>query len=151
MIDPPRPEVYEAMEAAYRAQINVAIVTGDHALTATAIARQVGLDADGKEILTITGTELQNMTDEDIVVACQDHHVIFSRTAPQDKLRIVSALKEAGAVVAVTGDGINDAPALKKADIGVAMGITGTDVSKDASDLILLQDNFSDLVTAIRE
>ncbi|USN57025.1 MAG: HAD-IC family P-type ATPase [Candidatus Peribacteria bacterium] len=151
MIDPPRPEVHDAMEAAYRAHINVAIITGDHALTATAIARQVGLDADGREIVTITGTELTNMTDSDIVAACMAHHIIFSRTAPQDKLRIVSALKNAGAVVAVTGDGINDAPALKKADIGVAMGITGTDVSKDASDLILLQDNFSDLVTAIRE
>jgi Ca2+-transporting ATPase len=101
--------------------------------------------------MSITGRDLQSMSDEDIVQACRTHHIIFSRTAPQDKLRIVSALKDAGEVVAVTGDGINDAPALKKADIGVAMGITGTDVAKDASALILLQDNFSDLVTAIRE
>lgn len=151
MIDPPRPEVKQSMEAAYRAHINVAIITGDHALTATAIAKQVGLDADGRSIHVITGTELAEMSDDNIVDACGMHHVIFSRTAPQDKLRIVTALKNAGEIVAVTGDGINDAPALKKADIGVAMGITGTDVAKDASALILLQDNFSDLVTAIRE
>jgi len=151
MIDPPRDEVLEAMHAAQKAQIHVCIITGDNALTAKAIAQQVWLDDDNKGITLIHGTDLQRLSDEKIYQHIQNDHVIFSRTSPEDKLRIVKLLEKQWEVVSVTGDGINDAPALKKADIGVAMGITGTDVAKESASLILLKDNFSDLVEAIRE
>ncbi len=151
MIDPPRKEVKEAMKAAHTAGIAITIITWDFATTAKAIAQKVGLDSDGKEIKIITGKELREMSDKEVYEIFWWGHVIFSRTAPEDKLRIVSILKEHWEIIAVTGDGINDAPALKKADIGVAMWLTWTDVSKNAADMILLQDNFSHLVTAIKE
>ncbi len=150
MIDPPREEVAEAMKKSKEAGINIAIITGDYALTAQAIAIKIWL-GDRDSITTITGAELKEMDDDRVYTTIQKGNVIFSRTSPQDKLRIVSLLKERGEVVAVTGDGINDAPALKKADIGVSMWLTGTDVSKDASELVLLKDNFSHLINAIQE
>jgi len=139
------------MQAAHSAGIEVAIITGDFATTAKAIAERVGLNSDNKSIKIITGKELHDMDDEAVYKSFDGCHVLFSRTAPEDKLRIVSILKKHGHIIAVTGDGINDAPALKKADIGVAMGLTGTDVSKNAADMILLKDNFSHLVQAIKE
>lgn len=151
MIDPPREEVEEAMKAAYEAKIKVAIITGDYSLTAKAIAHKVWLDKDGQEIVVIKGIMLSKMSDSEIATIVQNQHVIFSRTSPEDKLRIVSVLKAQWAIVAVTGDGINDAPALKKADVWVAMWLTGSDVAKEAASLILLKDSFSDLVHAIRE
>ena len=151
IIDPPREEVRDAMKNAYKAHIAVTVITGDYAITAQAIAKQVWIDEDGKPIKIIKGSELTLLSDDQIFSLFADNHIIFSRTSPQDKLRIVSLLKDRGQIVAVTGDGINDAPALKKADIGVAMWLTGTDVAKESASLILLEDNFSHLVYAIRE
>lgn len=151
MIDPPRKEVKPAMKAAHEAGIAVTIITGDFATTAKAIAQKAGLDSDGREIKIITGAELREMNDTELYQVFDGNHVLFSRTAPEDKLRIVNILKKHGYVIAVTWDGINDAPALKKADIGVAMWLTWTDVSKNAADMILLKDNFSHLVHAIQE
>jgi len=153
MIDPPRKEVKSAIEAALRAYIRVIIITGDYALTAEAIAKKIGLTKYSKDktITVVTGKELSKMSDIDLLHKLIFTNLIFARTSPEDKLRIVSLLKKAGEVVAVTGDGVNDAPALKKADIGVAMGKTGTEVAKNSSELILLDDSFATLVTAIRE
>lgn len=152
MIDPPREEVAEAMEVALKANIRVIIITGDYALTAEAIAKKVGLNQSGnKEITVVNGEELKKMSDVDLLQKLHFENLIFSRTAPEDKLRIVNLLKKAGEVVAVTGDGVNDAPALKKADIGVAMGKTGTDVAKDSAEIVLLDDSFGTLVSAIKE
>jgi Ca2+-transporting ATPase len=152
MIDPPREGVRDAMESCHDAGIRTFIMTGDHAITAQAIGREIGLDADGHPSPVFTGTELKEMGDGKLTsVMEEEHSLIFSRVDPEDKLRIVDLLEDSGEVVAVTGDGVNDAPALRKADIGVAMGRIGTDVSKEASELILLDDSFPTLVDAVRE
>lgn len=148
MLDPPRPEAVEAVALAKRAGIRVVMVTGDHSLTAKSIAEQMGIvdkDAD-----VITGRELEKMDDEELYTKVKSVSV-FSRVSPHHKLRIVKAFQEHGEVVAVTGDGVNDAPALKAAQIGIAMGISGTDVAKDASDMVLADDNFASIYAAIKE
>lgn len=152
MIDPPREDVKAAMEAAQKANIRIIIITGDYALTAEAIARKVGLQKGGDtEITVVNGDELAKLSDIGLLQKLIFSNLIFSRTSPEDKLRIVTLLKKAGEVVAVTGDGVNDAPALKKADIGVAMGKTGTEVAKNSAEIVLLDDSFGTLVSAIKE
>ena len=146
LIDPPRPEVRAAIRGARAAGIRVILITGDAPLTAHAIARELGLDV----ARVLTGAEVDEMDDAALVDALRQE-VLFARAAPKEKLRIVACLQAEGHVVAMTGDGVNDAPALKRADIGIAMGQRGTDVAKDASDLILLDDNFATIVGAIRE
>lgn len=151
MIDPLRPEIPDAMDVAKRANIKVSIITGDYAVTAKAIALRARLADDPKDIVVVTGEELAPMSDARILELATHGGVIFSRVSPEDKLRIVGLIQDSGKVVAVTGDGINDAPALKRADIGVAMGITGTDVAKQAAEIILLDDSFKTLVGAVQE
>ena len=151
MIDPIREAVPAAMRAARQAHIKVNIVTGDFALTAMAIAKQADLVADESELTVVTGEQLDTMTDDEVLKQTTKGGTIFSRVSPEDKMRIVGLVQSSGQVVAVTGDGINDAPALKRADIGVAMGITGTDVAKQSAEVILLDDSFSTLVRAIRQ
>lgn len=152
MIDPPKEGVMEAVDAAHKAHIDTFIMTGDHAITAQAIAKEINLAASGEDIKVITGKELLSMADDDLsAIMNENSSLIFSRVSPEDKLRIVKLLKSQDKIVAVTGDGVNDAPALKSAHIGVAMGRMGTDVSKEAAELILLDDSFPTLVTAIRE
>jgi Ca2+-transporting ATPase len=146
--DPPRMEVKDAIAMAGVAGIKTIMVTGDNELTANAIATKIGLIKNGEEI--ITGTQFAKMTDEE-VLARIDNIRIFARTSPDQKLRIVTLLQQKGHIVAVTGDGVNDALAIKQSDVGVAMGITGTDVAKEASDMILTDDNYATLVTAIEE
>lgn len=150
MIDPLREEVPAAMKAAAEAHIRVNVITGDFALTAEAIARKAGLVGKDSHLLTVAGADLPTMKDADILDHIRHGGTIFSRVSPEDKLRIVEIAKKAGEIIAVTGDGINDAPALKRADIGVAMGITGTEVSKQASDIVLLDDSFGTLVKAVQ-
>lgn len=152
MEDPPRPEVPEAIELTQRAGIKVYIITGDQGPTAQAIAGQIGL-LQHKTHKIIYGEELEIMSVSELKKILNQQHmdVIFARVSPSDKLKIVSALKELGEIVAVTGDGVNDAPALKRSDIGVAMGITGTDVSKEAANMILSDDSFATIVKAVRE
>jgi P-type Ca2+ transporter type 2C len=149
MMDPPRPEVSKAVEECHTAGIRVVMITGDYGLTADSIARRIGI-IKTKDARIVSGFELESMNEEDLLQAL-DHEVIFARVAPEHKLRVVSALQTKGNVVAVTGDGVNDAPALKKADIGVAMGITGTDVAKEAASMILTDDNFASIVNAVEE
>lgn len=149
MMDPPRREVVEAVEKCHRAGICIVMITGDYELTAESIARRIGIIRGGRP-RTITGAELDTMDEEALKEALRGE-VIFARVAPEHKLRVVSALQEMGHVVAVTGDGVNDAPALKKADIGVAMGLAGTDVAKEAADMILTDDNFVSIVNAVEE
>jgi P-type Ca2+ transporter type 2C len=153
MLDPPREDVKEAMAIAEKAHIRVIIITGDFAPTAEAIAKKIRGEETGQQVSykVITDSELNTMSDIDLVQTLDADNLIFARTSPEDKLRIVSLLKKADKVVAVTGDGVNDAPALKKADIGVAMGKTGTEVAKDSSEIILLDDSFGTLVAAISE
>lgn len=152
MSDPPKEGVKEAIEKAHEAHIKTYIMTGDHALTAQAVGKQISLSRSDKDVMVITGEELSNMPDEKLKRIMEENEsLIFSRVSPEDKLRIVKTLKGQGEIVAVTGDGVNDAPALKSAHIGVAMGRIGTDVAKEASELILLDDSFSTLVYAIRE
>ncbi len=148
ILDPARPEAREAVKTARTAGIRSIMITGDHALTAEAIARDLGILQDGQK--AVTGAELDNMTDDQILEAF-NRTAAFARVSPEHKLRIVRALQKQNHIVAMTGDGVNDAPALKQADIGVAMGITGTDVSKGAADMVLTDDNFASIVAAIEE
>jgi len=149
MMDPPRPEVVEAVGKCHRAGIRIVMITGDYGLTAESIARRIGI-VKSMQLRIITGVELDTMDDKALQEAL-GKEAIFARVAPEHKLRVVSALQQMGHVVAVTGDGVNDAPALKKADIGVAMGIAGTDVAKEAADMILTDDNFASIVNAVEE
>jgi magnesium-transporting ATPase (P-type) len=149
MQDPPRPEVAAAVAECRRAGIRVVMITGDYGLTAESIARRIGI-VKGADARVISGLELERMSDPALKEALGGE-VIFARMAPEQKLRVVKNLQEMGDIVAVTGDGVNDSPALKKADIGVAMGITGTDVAKEAADMILTDDNFASIVSAIEE
>lgn len=174
MIDPPRTNVPNAVRLCRTAGIRVVMVTGDHPITATAIARQVGIisksnktveeiaeennvepaDVDPREVkvAVIHGSELLGMDDEELDHVIRNYdELVFARTSPQQKLQIVEGFQRNGACVAVTGDGVNDSPALKKADIGISMGITGSDVSKEAADMILLDDNFATIVTGVEE
>ena len=152
MIDPPREGVREAIGECHDSGIRTFIMTGDHAITAQAIGMEIGLSDSSSPSPVFTGKELKTLSDEKLKGTMQENEsLIFSRVDPEDKLRIVELLEESGEVVAVTGDGVNDAPALKKADIGVAMGRIGTDVAKEASELVLLDDSFPTLVHAVRE
>ena len=146
MIDPPRPEAIQAVADAKQGGIRTIMITGDHKVTATAIARQLGIFRDGDEALA--GVELDNMTDAELDQRLEKISV-YARVSPEHKIRIVNAWQRKGNIVSMTGDGVNDAPALKKADIGVAMGITGTEVSKDAASMILADDNFATIVKAV--
>lgn len=148
IIDPPRDEARQAISEAHAAGIRVLMITGDHPRTALRIAGDLGLAGDDARVLT--GAELEAMSDDDLRTAAGQVSV-YARVAPQHKLRIVDALQAGGNVVAMTGDGVNDAPALRAADIGVAMGITGTDVTREAADMILADDNFATIVSAVRE
>ncbi len=149
MMDPPRPEVPQAMELCRRAGIRAIMITGDYGLTALAIGKKIGITRT-ENPRVVTGRELDEM-DEDGLTHLLGEEVIFARVTPEHKMRIVSSLKKTGEVVAVTGDGVNDAPALKKADIGVAMGQRGSDVAKEAAAMILTDDNFASIVSAIEE
>ncbi len=149
MIDPPRVSAMKAIKVCQAAGIKPVMITGDHKLTAQAVARELGI-LNGTSQFVVTGTDLDRMTDEDL-----NKHVmnisVFARVAPRDKLRIVRAFKKNGQIVAMTGDGVNDAPAVKEADIGIAMGQTGTDVTKEASSMIIADDNFATIVAAVEE
>lgn len=149
MMDPPRDSVAAAVKECHRAGIRIIMITGDYGLTAESVARRIGIVE--RDVRIITGVEIDKMTDDQLSHAIYETEVIFARVAPEHKMKVVSVLKEHGEVVAVTGDGVNDAPALKRADIGVAMGIAGTDVAKEAADMILTDDNFASIVYAIEE
>lgn len=148
MIDPPRPEVIEAIRVARVAGVRTIMITGDNIITASAIAKQLGILDEGQR--AISSEELDAMSDEELMEHIAEFSV-YARVAPKDKVRIVTAWQAHGKVVAMTGDGVNDSPALKKADIGCAMGITGTDVSKEAADMILTDDNFSTIIKAVKQ
>lgn len=155
MMDPPRAEVTEAVAKCHRAGIRLIMMTGDYGLTAESIARRIGIIR-GAPPQLLTGADLATMDDRTLTETIQatfthDTDLIFARVAPEHKLRVVTALQACGHVVAVTGDGVNDAPALKKADIGIAMGRSGTDVAKEAADMILTDDNFASIVNAVEE
>ncbi|MCH8475296.1 MAG: cation-transporting P-type ATPase [Opitutales bacterium] len=147
IIDPPREEALLAIKACHEAGVRVKMITGDHSLTASAIGEQVGLKSEGE---SITGEELEEMDDEKLAEVA-DRVDVFARTSPEHKLRLVKALQSKGHIVAMTGDGVNDAPALKSADVGVAMGIKGTEAAKEASEMVLADDNFSSIENAVEE
>lgn len=148
MIDPPRPEAANAVSIFKKAGINTIMITGDHKTTALAIAKQLGIVADGEEALS--GDEIDALTPEELQEKVKTVHV-FARVSPSNKVQIVNAIKANGSIVAMTGDGVNDAPSLKNADIGIAMGITGTDVAKGAADMVLTDDNFASIQKAVEE
>jgi len=154
MIDPPRQEALKAIEACHAAGVQVKMITGDHVVTAVAIADQLNLRRPGcaltETVAAISGAELAALSDEELVETVEDTYV-FARVTPEQKLRLVDALQDQGHVVAMTGDGVNDAPALRQADIGVAMGVTGTEVAKEAADMILTDDNFASIEAAVEE
>ena len=174
LIDPPRAAVPDAVTKCRSAGIKVIMVTGDHPITAKAIAKSVGIISEGRETVddiarrlnipvtevnpadadaaVVHGADLKDLSEEQLdKILCNHTEIVFARTSPQQKLIIVEGCQRMGAIVAVTGDGVNDSPALKKADIGVAMGIAGSDVSKQAADMILLDDNFASIVTGVEE
>jgi P-type Ca2+ transporter type 2C len=148
MIDPPRKEAIDAVRKCRMAGIKPVMITGDHGVTAMAIAKELNIFTKGDKILT--GDELEKM-DEPALLSMADNVSVYARVSPKHKLRIVKVLKKLGHIVAMTGDGVNDAPAIKEADIGVSMGITGTDVTKEASSMILTDDNFATIVAAVEE
>ncbi len=148
--DPPRPEVAEAVRKCHSAGIRIIMITGDYGLTAENVARRIGILRAGQQPRIITAADLDNLSDETLKEQLADE-VLFARVTPEHKLRVVKVLQDMGHVVAVTGDGVNDAPALKRANIGVAMGLAGTDVAKEAADMILADDNFASIVNAIEE
>ena len=150
MYDPPRPEVKEAVSLCKKAGIRVVMITGDYQITALSIARQVGIIV-STDPEVITGTDFSNLTDEQLKDKIRKKEVVFARVNPEHKLKVVNIFKELGNIVAVTGDGVNDAPALKRADIGIAMGQHGTDVAKEAAEMVLIDDNFASIVAAIEE
>jgi calcium-translocating P-type ATPase len=150
LLDPPRPEVAEAVARCHTAGIRIIVVTGDHGLTAAAVAARVGIG--GADPRVVTGAELDAMSEPDLDrLLREDEELIFARTSPEAKLRIADALRAEGHVVAMTGDGVNDAPALRRADIGVAMGLSGTDVARESATMILTDDNFASIVGAVEE
>jgi len=148
LIDPPRPEVKDAITRARKAGIRTVMITGDHAATAKAIALDLGIIREGGSVMT--GPELSKLSDQELIDVVTEY-AVYARVSPEDKIRIVEAWQEHNEVVAMTGDGVNDAPALKAADVGIAMGITGTEVSKSAADMILIDDNFATIVDAVQE
>jgi magnesium-transporting ATPase (P-type) len=148
LFDPPRPEVADAVARCHAAGIRIIVVTGDYGLTAAEISRRVGIASDGGVV--VTGEELERMSESDLDDLLRERsEVIFARASPEAKLRIAAALRAEGHVVAMTGDGVNDAPALRRADIGVAMGLTGTDVAREAATMVLTDDNFATIVAAV--
>jgi magnesium-transporting ATPase (P-type) len=147
LFDPPRPEVAEAVARCHTAGVRIIVVTGDHGVTAAEIARRVGIARGGA---VVTGEELERMSERDLDALLREGaELIFARVSPEAKLRIADALRAEGHVVAMTGDGVNDAPALRRADIGVAMGLTGTDVAREAATMVLTDDNFATIVAAV--
>ncbi|NBU17584.1 MAG: HAD family hydrolase, partial [Actinobacteria bacterium] len=148
IVDPPRPEAKAAIAEARQAGIAVKMITGDHAVTARAIGEELGL-VEG-EAAALTGADLDMLSDEELDSVI-DEVAVFARVAPEHKIRLVAALQRKGRVVAMTGDGVNDAPALKKADMGVAMGITGTEVTKEAATMVLTDDNFATIIRAVKQ
>jgi Ca2+-transporting ATPase len=150
MIDPPREEVRHSLEKARSAGIRTVMITGDYPQTARAIALQIGLIQESDDGKVLTGADLNEMSDEELQEDVR-HTSVFARVSPEHKVRLVKALRANGNVVAMTGDGVNDAPALKQADIGVAMGITGTDVAKETADMVLTDDNYSSIVSAVEQ
>ena len=150
MMDPPRPEVPKAIEMCHKAGIRVVMITGDYGLTALSIAKKARLTKTENPRI-VSGIELSGMDDKNLAKMLKEEEVVFARVSPEHKMRVVAAFKDMGEIVAVTGDGVNDAPALKKADIGVAMGIRGSDVAKESAEMILTDDNFASIVAAIEE
>ena len=148
MIDPSRPEVKPALKEAQTAGIRSVMITGDYPNTARAIAEDIGLLSEGHQVLT--GADIEHATEEEMreIVRITD---VYARVSPEHKMKIVDALRDNGEVVAMTGDGVNDAPAIKRADIGVAMGITGTDVAKETADMVLTDDNYASIVSAVEQ
>lgn len=152
MVDPPREEVYDAVKKCKKAGIRIVVITGDYGLTAQAVAQELGI-VQTDNVRVFTGKETKDISDAELTKILKDHNqsVIFARSLPDQKMRVVSLLQKSGEVVAMTGDGVNDAPALKKADIGIAMGIAGTEVSKEAAVVVLTNDSFASIVTAVEE